>query len=251
MGNLDFGFSISNVLSDNEKRLIDLGFLCGKVSGQLIHFPYKKLLKQAILTDEIRCLFATELIDYSFEEIICATNSRSYNDIKQKYQAILEGQKLIDNVFHSYQYIPASDYFEIHNSLSNNKFSISNELSNNFSRCLSALYIAETRIEKLVHLVSILYKSSTNDFGVDFHPICKNILLSYAIDDKFDMLSYGITRERLRKPNIPSNAENIVSINIDILLDAVFTKGYFIIELQNEMSLLLEVVTKKFTKALQ
>ena len=60
------------------------------------------------------------------------------------------------------------------------------------------------------------------------------------------MLSYGITREILNKTDTLPNSKNI-----DMLVGSLCTKGYSIIELQNEMSLLLEVVTKKFTKALQ
>lgn len=139
-----------------------------------------------------------ELDDYSYEEVICAIYSQLDSDIKLKYQTIMDGQQMIEKTDAEYHLVPASDFFRIHNFLSDNKITIINVTDNEFSKLLMELYTAESRIDKLAHLVKIFRKSASGNARYDLHPICKSILLGYLSENEFNVAGYGIARKIIK-----------------------------------------------------
>ena len=203
----------------------------GMVKGQIIGTPYKKLLWDAMLISGICCLDATQRIPISAYKIVADICSDKNNFLKQQYNSLKSAYEFAAKQAERFGILSATDYLKIHYFLTNDTpleellidvEPIAEELWNLFS----TFYSAESDYPKLFEAGIILY-CLENIVSVPLHPLCKELIVQYAINRNFkiDYTSILICRQLYRYNDSSKPIEDYLRSFLQVLFDAAIAKG--------------------------
>lgn len=203
----------------------------GQVKGQTLGTSYKKVLWEAMLISEMCCLDATQKVPISAHKIVADICSDKDNFLKQQYNSLKSAYEFAAKQAERFGVLPATDYLKIHYFLTKDMpleellvdvEPITEELWNLFA----TFYSAENDYPKLLEAGIILY-CLENIVVVPLHPLCKELIVHYAINRNFkiDYTSILICRQLYRYNDSSKPIEDYLRSFLQVLFDAAIAKG--------------------------
>lgn len=211
----------------------------GIVKGQLLGTSHKKLLWDAMIISEMCCLDVAQKATIPAENILMGICSSKDNQLKQQYESLQSAYAFAAKQGERFGVLPATDYLKIHYFLTNQMpleklFFDMEPVSEELWTLFSTFYSEDNDYPKLLDAGIIIY-CLEKIVAVPLHPLCKELIVHYAINRNFkvDHTSILICRQLYRYNDIRKPIEDYLRSFLQVLFHAAFAKGNLFMEIRD------------------